>query len=98
METGALNLPAGFQLEQSAQVTPPPGFTLEKPMGEAESFGRGAANNVPLVPQAIAGLEKGPYSQNLQDWNAKAGAAHKDNPWSYDTGAVTAGALPSFIP
>ena len=65
---------------------------------ELESFGRGAANNFPLAPQAIAGLSKGDYSTNLADWNQKAATAKEANPVSYGAGAVTGAAAPLLIP
>ncbi len=65
---------------------------------ELESFGRGAANNFPLAPQAIAGLSKGDYSTNLTDWNQKAATAKEANPVSYGAGAVTGAAAPLLIP
>jgi hypothetical protein len=61
----------------------------EDPIGKPESFGRGAANNFPLAPQAIAGLSSGDYSKNLADWNAKAAQAKSANPITYGAGAVT---------
>lgn len=70
----------------------------EEPIGKLESFGRGAANNVPLVPQAIAGLSEGDYSKNLEDWNTKAQAAKGQNPVSYGAGAVTGAIAPLAIP
>lgn len=71
-------------------------------IGGLESFGRGAANNFPLAPQAIAGGEalvgdKG-YSENLSDWNAKAQAAKAANPKTYGAGAVTGAVAPLLIP
>lgn len=67
-----------------------------------ESFARGAGNNFPLAPQAIAGGEallgdKG-YSENLADWNQKAADAKKANPVSYGAGAVTGAVAPLLIP
>jgi hypothetical protein len=76
-----------------------------KQIGGAESFTRGAANNFPLVPQAIAGAEaltgignEGGYSKNLEDWNAKAAAAKAANPKTYGTGAVVGALAPLAIP
>lgn len=71
-------------------------------IGGLESFGRGAANNFPLAPQAIAGGEalvgdKG-YSDNLSDWNAKAAAAKAANPKTYGAGAVAGAVAPLLIP
>jgi hypothetical protein len=63
-----------------------------------ESFARGAANNFPLAPQAIAALEPGSYSQNLSEWNQKAAQAKAANPVSYGAGAVTGAVAPAFIP
>lgn len=65
---------------------------------ELESFGRAAANNFPLAPQAIAGLSPGDYSKNLADWKAKAETAKEVNPKSYAAGAVTGAIAPAFIP
>jgi hypothetical protein len=69
---------------------------------ELESFARGAANNVPLIPQAIAGgsalLGDEGYSENLADWNTKAAQAKSANPVSYGAGAVTGTVAPMFIP
>ncbi len=66
--------------------------------GKLESFGRGAANNVPLLPQAIAGLSEGDYSKNLEDWNQKAAEAKAENPLPYGAGAVTGAVAPMLIP
>lgn len=63
-----------------------------------EAFGRATANNVPLVPQAIAGLSEGDYSQNLADWNAKAAEAKAEHPVPYGAGAVTGAVAPMLIP
>lgn len=65
---------------------------------ELESFGRGTANNIPLVPQAIAAVAPGGYSQNLSDWNRKAAEAKTANPISYGAGAVTGTVAPMLIP
>jgi hypothetical protein len=70
----------------------------EDPIGKPESFGRGAANNFPLAPQAIAGLSSGDYSKNLADWNAKAAQAKSANPITYGAGAVTGAMAPLAIP
>lgn len=70
----------------------------EDPISKPESFGRGAANNFPLAPQAIAGLSEGNYSQNMADWNAKAAEAKKANPITYGAGAVTGAMAPLAIP
>lgn len=70
---------------------------VDSPSG-GESFARGAANNFPLVPQAIAGLGKGDYSKNLEEWNAKAKTAKETNPITYGAGAVAGAAAPAFIP
>ena len=88
------------------QATPSPSsgniaFDDEQP-GQLESFGRAAANNFPLAPQAIAGgeslLGSGDYSKNLADWNAKAAAAKAANPITYGAGAVAGAAAPLLIP
>jgi hypothetical protein len=70
----------------------------EDPIGKAESFGRGAANNFPLAPQAIAGLSSGDYSKNMADWNQKAKDAKAANPVTYGAGAVTGAMAPLAIP
>ncbi len=67
-------------------------------MGQGESFARGAANNFPLAPQAIAGLSSGDYSQNMADWNQKAAEAKAANPKTYGAGAVTGSIAPLAIP
>jgi hypothetical protein len=67
-------------------------------MGKAESFGRAAANNFPLAPQAIAGLSSGDYSKNMADWNQKAKEAKSTNPITYGAGAVTGAMAPLAIP
>jgi hypothetical protein len=78
------------------------GGTYEIETGEnisqGESFARGAANNFPLAPQAIAGLSEGDYSQNLADWKQKAQEAKAANPKTYGAGAVTGAVAPAFIP
>jgi hypothetical protein len=66
--------------------------------GVLAAAGRGAANNFPLAPQAIAGLSQGDYSQNLTDWNAKAQAAKAAHPYAYGTGAVAGAVAPLAIP
>src|ERR1700686_2519167 len=68
------------------------------PPSQLESFGRGAANNVPLAPQAISALSPGDYSPNLAQWNQKAAAAKATNPVSYGAGAVTGAIAPLAIP
>lgn len=75
----------------------------EKP-GMAMSAFKGAANNIPLMPQAIAagtslatGGER-PYSQNLEDWNKQAAQAKAANPISYGAGAVAGAVAPLAIP
>ena len=82
--------------------TPP----TEEELGPSKlmSAYRGAANNIPLIPQAIAagtslvtGGER-PYSQNLEDWNKQAGEAKKANPISYGAGAVGGALAPLAIP
>lgn len=70
----------------------------EDPISKPESFGRAAANNFPLAPQAIAGLSEGDYSQNMADWNAKAASAKEANPITYGAGAVTGAMAPLAIP
>jgi hypothetical protein len=85
----------GFDPDQYLKQTAPQ-------IGGLESFSRGAANNFPLAPQAIAGGEallgdKG-YSENLSDWNAKAQAAKAANPVTYGAGAVAGAAAPLLIP
>lgn len=98
MAGSAITPPAGYQLEDSSSgVTPPPGYVMEQPMGGLESFGRGVANNIPLVPQAIAGLSPD-YSKGLKEWNANAAAAKAQNPVSYGAGAVAGAAAPLAIP
>jgi len=75
-----------------------------KETGKLMSAFKGAANNIPLMPQAIAGgtsLVTGgdrPYSENLEQWNKEAGEAKKANPISYGTGAVLGAAAPLAIP
>lgn len=75
--------------------------TEEQP-GMVESGLRGAANNFPLMPQAIAGGEallgdKG-YSENLADWNKKAAEAKAAHPIAYGAGAVGGALAPLAIP
>lgn len=77
---------------------------VESP-SKTESFVRGAANNFPLMPQAIAkgeamtGLgDEGGYSKNMEDWNAKAAAAKTANPKTYGAGAVAGTLAPLAIP
>lgn len=77
----------------------------EEAPSELESFGRGAANNFPLAPQAIAAGEsatglgdEGGYSKNLENWNAKAATAKSANPISYGAGAVTGAVAPLALP
>lgn len=72
---------------------------------KTESFLRGAGNNFPLAPQAIALGEKvtglgdeGGYSKNLEDWNKKAAEAKQANPKTYGAGAVTGALAPLAIP
>lgn len=81
-------------------MTPPTEDELKstQPVGEVESFARGAGNNFPLAPQAIAALSPGAYSQNMSDWNAKAAQAKAANPVSYGAGAVTGAVAPLMIP
>ena len=74
-------------------------------IGKLESFTRGAVNNFPLAPQAVAGLEsltgignEGGYSKNLEDWNLHAGEAKAANPITYGAGAVTGAVAPLAIP
>jgi len=67
-------------------------------IGQLESFGRGAANNFPLAPQAIAAVSPGSYSQNLEEWNQKAAQAKAANPITYGAGAVTGAMAPLAIP
>ncbi len=93
-----MNLPAGYTLETPAAPSLPAGYELEQAPGELESFARGAGNNFPLAPQAIATLAPGGYSQNLADWNAKAAEAKAANPISYGAGAVTGTVAPFAIP
>lgn len=88
---------------KSAESMPWEDFKPE--IGGTESFVRGAANNFPLLPQAIAGAEsltgigdEGGYSKNLADWNAKAAAAKEANPLTYGAGAVTGAVAPLAIP
>lgn len=73
--------------------------------GKMESFARGAANNFPLAPQAIAGAEsltgigdEGGYSKNLADWNQKAQEAKSANPNTYKVGAAIGTIAPLIIP
>lgn len=72
--------------------------TADEAPSKLESFGRGAANNVPLAPQAISALSDGDYSKNLADWNDKAAGAKAANPVSYGAGAVTGAMAPLAIP
>lgn len=74
-------------------------------IGKGESFLRGAGNNFPLAPQAIAAGEaatglsdKGGYSKDLSDWKLKASEAKAANPISYGAGAVSGAVAPAFIP
>lgn len=98
-----MNLPAGYEMENpTATSALPPGYEMEEGPGQLETFGRAAANNFPLAPQAIAGGEallgdKG-YSQNLEEWNAKAKEAKEAHPITYGAGAVTGAAAPLLIP
>jgi hypothetical protein len=82
------------ELEYLAENPP----EIKSNVGGVESFARGAANNFPLAPQAIAGLSKGDYSQNLEDWNAKAAEAKAANPMTYGAGAVAGSVAPLAIP
>lgn len=94
-----MSLPAGYELEAPpAGGGLPAGYELEQAPSELESFARGAGNNVPLLPQGIAALSPGGYSQNLADWNAKAAEAKAANPISYGAGAVTGTVAPFLIP
>lgn len=98
-----MNLPEGYQVEEApSEPNLPQGYQLEETPGHLETFGRAAANNFPLAPQAIASGEaffgdKG-YSQNLADWNAKAKEAKAAHPVTYGAGAVTGAAAPLLIP
>ena len=94
-----------FETVQPA--TPTGGFDPSKPfekvdIGPVESAARGAMNNFPLAPQAIAGGEslfgKGDYSSNLADINAKAAAAKAAHPIAYGAGSVAGTAAPLLIP
>lgn len=83
----------------------PPTTEEMQPIGKIQSFVRGAANNFPLAPQAIAGGEaltglgdEGGYSKNLADWNAKAATAKAANPKTYGVGAFTGALAPLAIP
>lgn len=74
-----------------------------KDIGHIESFARGAANNFPLAPQAIAVGEKflpggKSYSENLSDWNQKAQQAKAAHPVTYGAGAVGGAIAPLLIP
>jgi len=75
----------------------PPDFGGPK-TGKVESFARGAVNNFPLAPQAVAALEPGSYSENLAEWNKAAQAAKAANPKTYGAGAVTGALAPLAVP
>ncbi len=66
--------------------------------GALMAAGRGALRNVPGAQQLTAGIEKGPYEQNLADLTAKAEAAKAAHPYAYGAGAVGGGAAPMLIP
>ncbi len=90
--TGSKPAAGGFDPSQ-------PFETIEGPSA-LEAAGRGAANNVPLMPQVIAGGEaalgdKG-YSENLADWNAKAAAAKAAHPVAYGAGATAGTVSPAL--
>lgn len=85
-------------VNQAQNIIPPS-------MGKTESFARGAANNFPLLPQAIAKGEsatgigdEGGYSANLADWKQKAEEAKTANPKTYGAGSVTGALAPLAIP
>lgn len=76
-----------------------------KQPGQVESFLRGAANNIPLAPQAAAALapinpfsEKSNYSDELAHLNEAAKAAKAAHPVTYGAGAVTGAVAPLLIP
>lgn len=71
-------------------------------IGPVEAAGRGALNNFPLAPQAVAGGEslfgKGDYSSNMADINSKAAAAKAAHPVAYGAGSVAGTVAPLLIP
>lgn len=83
----------GFVTPDHEAIAPPP-----PDEGAMMAAGRGALRNVPLAQQAVAGIEKGPYEQNLADLTAKAEAAKTAHPYAYGAGAVGGAAAPMLIP
>lgn len=92
--------------DQTTEAPPPSWDETSDVPNKLSSFTRGAANNFPMLPQAIAeganltgiGDTGGGYSGNLQNWNAKAQAAKQANPVSYGAGAVAGSLAPLAIP
>lgn len=66
--------------------------------GALMAAGRGALRNVPFAQQAVAGLENGPYEENLSDLTSKAEAAKSTHPYAYGAGAVGGAMGPMLIP
>ena len=66
--------------------------------GALMAAGRGALRNFPLAQQAVAAVEPGAYSHNIQDFTQKAEAAKAAHPAAYGTGAVLGTAAPMAIP
>lgn len=99
--SGAMHIIEGPEGASPDQVMAQAQNLIPKP-GQMESFARGAANNFPLAPQAIAGGEalfgdKG-YSENLADWNQKAAQAKAAHPVTYGAGAMAGSLAPLAIP
>lgn len=66
--------------------------------GAVEAGLRGAGNNFPLAPQAIAAFSPGEYSKNLADWKQKAAEGKAQHPVAYGVGAVAGATAPLLIP
>ncbi len=102
--TGGMHVIEGPEGASPDEVLSQAQSLIPKP-GQIESFARGAANNFPLAPQAIAGGEaltglgdEGGYTKNLSDWNQKAATAKAAHPVTYGAGAMTGAVAPLLIP
>lgn len=66
--------------------------------GALMAAGRGALRNFPMAQQAVAGMESGPYQENIKNLTNKAEAAKSAHPVAYGAGAVAGTAAPLAIP
>ena len=98
MESGSVNLPEGYTLDEPNAPNVPEGYTLDQPPGPLESAARGALRNFPLAQQATAALEPGEYGKNLEGLVSKAEAGKAAHPWAYGAGAIAGTAAPLLIP